>query len=51
MHRDGLCLALCDVYVMKLLRYGTITICEATLSDVYVLSQYLSISTRIRSLR
>jgi hypothetical protein len=28
MYYDGL--ALCDVYVLKLLRYGTITICDAT---------------------
>jgi hypothetical protein len=39
MYCDGL--TLCDVFVMKLLRYGTLTICDTTLSDVYVVLCYV----------
>jgi hypothetical protein len=34
-------LMLCDMYVMKLLCYGTLKICDAMLSDVYVVLNYV----------
>ncbi len=42
MYCDGL--TLCDVYLMKLIRYGTLTISDAMLSEIYVVLCYVSIA-------
>jgi hypothetical protein len=43
--------SLSNSYVIKLSRYGTLTICDATLSDVYVVICYDCRSVALRDRR
>ncbi len=34
-------ITLCDIYVLKLLRFEKLTYCDATLCDIYILLSYI----------